>query len=126
MSLPDEPDVDLERAKTKNCSSHIQSFEVRRRRLKKRMRSNRIKDIDPYGSNPGESYHEYCLRIKGLNTKTCFAMPSFLKNADLEGDTVMTEPPSPLSSEFGGHVESNAGLALINSCCESFIEDIDW
>ncbi len=57
-------------------------------------------DVDPYDSDPGESYRDHCLRIKGLNTKTCLAVPSFLKNSDLEGDTVMTEPPSPLSSEL--------------------------
>lgn len=112
MSLSDEPEDDMEQAKTKNSSN---PFEMRRRRRlrktkdavakdgkKKEKRKSKLvdEDVDPYDSDPGESYRDHCLRIKGLNTKTCLAVPSFLKNADLEEDTVMTEPPSPLSSEL--------------------------
>jgi serine/threonine protein phosphatase PrpC len=113
MSLSDEPDDDLEQAKTKSNTSN--PFEMRRRRRlkkqkdavqkdgsKKKEKKKKLvdEDVDPYDSDPGESYRDHCLRIKGLNTKTCLAVPSFLKNSDLEGDTVMTEPPSPLSSEL--------------------------
>jgi hypothetical protein len=63
------------------------------------------KDVDPYDSDPGESYRQHCLRVKGLGSRTCMPMPRFLKNSasdddeELE-DTVMTAPPSPLSSEL--------------------------
>lgn len=115
MSLSDEPEDDMEQAKSKNSSSASNPFEMRRRRRlrktkdavkndgkKKEKRKSKLvdEDVDPYDSDPGESYRDHCLRIKGLNTKTCLAVPSFLKNSDLEGDTVMTEPPSPLSSEM--------------------------
>jgi serine/threonine protein phosphatase PrpC len=112
MSLSDEPEDDMEQAKTKDTSN---PFEMRRRRRlrktkdavqkagkKKEKKKTKLvdEDVDPYDSDPGESYRDHCLRIKGLNTKTCLPVPSFLKNSDLEGDTVMTEPPSPLSSEL--------------------------
>jgi len=112
MSLSDEPEDDMEQAKTKTTSN---PFEARRRRRlrntkdavqkdgkKKEKRKGKLvdEDVDPYDSDPGESYRDHCLRIKGLSTKTCLAVPGFLKKSDLEGDTVMTEPPSPLSSEL--------------------------
>lgn len=121
MSLSDEPDdAELEQAKHgRNSSNTTNPFEARRRRRLRKTKDAVAKDnhskssssrkskkalpeedVDPYDSDPGESYRDHCLRIKGLNTKTCLAVPSFLKNSDLEGDTVMTEPPSPLSSEL--------------------------
>jgi hypothetical protein len=57
---------------------------------------------DPYDSDPGESYRDHCMRVKGLNTKRCMAMPRFLQNdPDKEHSfgTVSTSPPSPLASE---------------------------
>ena len=113
-NLSDEPEDEMEQAKNKNSSTPANPFELRRRRRlrktkdavvkdgKKEKRKTKLvdEDVDPYDSDPGESYRDHCLRIKGLNTKTCLSVPSFLRNSDLEGDTVMTEPPSPLSSEL--------------------------
>lgn len=113
MNLSDEPDDDMEHAVSKNSSTTSNPFEMRRRRRLRKTKDAVLKDgkkekkkklvdedVDPYESDPGESYREHCLRIKGLNTKTCLSVPSFLRNSDLEGDTVMTEPPSPHSSEL--------------------------
>lgn len=81
-------------------------------------------EYDPYDSDPGESYREHCERIKGESTRSCLAMPRFLKqlnhsvanNMLLENGgqhhyhhggsggrappTVATSPPSPLLSEL--------------------------
>jgi hypothetical protein len=82
-------------------------------------------EYDPYDSDPGESYREHCERIKGESTKTCLAMPRFLKqlngqvgpNNVLENGnkTVATSPPSPLQSELdeGSPMMSrNGGVGL--------------
>eukprot|EP00521_Asterionellopsis_glacialis_P017101 CAMPEP_0195295202 /NCGR_PEP_ID=MMETSP0707-20130614/16825_1 /TAXON_ID=33640 /ORGANISM="Asterionellopsis glacialis, Strain CCMP134" /LENGTH=480 /DNA_ID=CAMNT_0040356365 /DNA_START=247 /DNA_END=1686 /DNA_ORIENTATION=+ len=36
-------------------------------------------DNDPYDSDPGESYREHCMRIKGLDSKSCLRVPGFLQ-----------------------------------------------
>ncbi|KAG7369375.1 protein phosphatase 2C [Nitzschia inconspicua] len=36
-------------------------------------------EYDPYDSDPGESYRDHCERIKGERTRSCLAMPRFLK-----------------------------------------------
>lgn len=117
MSLSDDLEEDLEQAKSGATRSNSAVWERRKRRLtkqkdavmgdskkkkekKKETRKLPEEDDDPYDSDPGESYRQHCLRIKGLNTKTCLAVPSFFKTSDLEGNTIMTEPPSPLSSEL--------------------------
>jgi hypothetical protein len=59
-------------------------------------------DVDPYDSDPGESYREHCLRLNGLGSRSCMTLPTFLKNhRKVETDTVLTAPPSPLASEGG-------------------------
>lgn len=61
-------------------------------------------DLDPYDSDPGESYREHCMKINGIGAKSCLPVPIFLKNKRLlagEGETVLTAPPSPLQSEMG-------------------------
>ena len=112
LEEPDDEDDEISKS-TSATSSQSNPFEMRRRRRlkkqkdavqkdKKKERKKQLveEDVDPYDSDPGESYREHCMRIKGLNTKTCLAVPSFFRNKDLEGDTVMTEPPSPFSSEL--------------------------
>ena len=37
-------------------------------------------DADPYDSDPGESYREHCERIQEERTKSCLAIPRFLKD----------------------------------------------
>jgi hypothetical protein len=111
--LDDIEEEDENSNSTSVTSSLSTPFERRRRRLtkqkdvvqkdkKKEKKKKQLveEDADPYDSDPGESYREHCLRIKGLNTKTCLAVPTFFKSRDFEADTVMTEPPSPFSSEL--------------------------
>jgi len=38
------------------------------------------KESDPYDSDPGESYREHCERIQGERTRSCLAIPRFLKD----------------------------------------------
>jgi len=76
-----------------------------------RRRKDRLPDdeYDPYDSDPGESYRDHCLRVKGLNTRSCLSMPKFLKNgkvAEAERDTEATTPPSPLPSEADDFIGS--------------------
>lgn len=109
-SLLEELDDEDEISKSTSATSSASNpFEMRRRRRLKKQKEAVQKekkkqlveeDADPYDSDPGESYRAHCMRIQGLNTKTCLAVPTFFRNKDLEGDTVMTEPPSPFSSEL--------------------------
>jgi hypothetical protein len=79
-------------------------------------------EYDPYDSDPGESYREHCDRMKGERTKSCLAIPRFLKEGGnpvtflnnkgaavanvahhqhraRDVSTTATSPPSPLTSE---------------------------
>lgn len=63
-------------------------------------------DIDPYDSDPGESYREHCARAKpSLGTKSCLPVPQFfLKSQSInlrEEESDRTAPPSPMTSEMG-------------------------
>jgi hypothetical protein len=62
-------------------------------------------DIDPYDSDPGESYREHCMKMQVSSSKTCLAMPLFLRNTKnmsiKEEESVLTAPPSPMTSEMG-------------------------
>jgi serine/threonine protein phosphatase PrpC len=113
VGLNDIDEEDVHSKSTSAMTSASTPFETRRRRRltkqkeavqkeKKEKKKKKLveEDADPYDSDPGESYRQHCLRINGLNTKTCLAVPAFFKNKDIEGDTVMTEPPSPFSSEL--------------------------
>lgn len=88
------------------------AFSRRRRSHKKKTSDDQIKkkdksrsrkklpkeELDPYDSDPGESYRDHCLRIKGISNKTCLRRPGFLKAPDDNADdTVATDPPSPIS-----------------------------
>ncbi len=71
------------------------------------------KEADPYDSDPGESYRDHCDRIQEERSRSCLAMPRFLKdggkfkkhnsvgnaNANADTTTTATSPPSPLISE---------------------------
>lgn len=61
--------------------------------------------VDPYDSDPGESYRDHCLRMNGVGTRTCMTVPRFRKNnrsvKAVETSTILTAPPSPLHSELG-------------------------
>lgn len=64
-------------------------------------------EMDPYDSDPGQSYRAHCMQIQGLNTRSCLRMPALLKGsakASLEYDaedntTESSSPPSPMGSE---------------------------
>lgn len=82
-------------------------------------------DIDPYDSDPGESYRQHCMKVGiGTGSRSCMGVPNFfqprkssvLRNSrdrgydsnnrrgagdDAEEDTVLTSPPSPLASDMG-------------------------
>jgi hypothetical protein len=61
-------------------------------------------ELDPYDSDPGQSYRQHCMALSGLGTKTCLGVPTMFKNKRLlpgEGETVLTAPPSPMASEMG-------------------------
>jgi hypothetical protein len=60
-------------------------------------------DMDPYDSDPGESYRQHCIRVNGVGTRTCLAVPGFMKSKRIaeSGETVLTAPPSPMASELG-------------------------
>ena len=114
LQEPDDEDDEISKTTSNTtASTYSNPFEMRRRRRLKKQKDAVQKDknkerkkqlveedVDPYDSDPGESYRDHCMRIKGLNTKTCLPVPSFFRNKDLEGDTVMTEPPSPFPSEL--------------------------
>lgn len=86
-------------------------FERRRNRKEKKLTESKSKkkfqdpddeDIDPYDSDPGESYREHCMRMKGVSNKSCISVPRFMRNGrKVEDETVMTAPPSPMASEMG-------------------------
>lgn len=99
---------DRRRARTARKASsgeHGEESKTSRRRSEKLPED----EYDPYDSDPGESYREHCMRIKGVNSKSCLAMPRFLNNKKAimpEQDTEATSPPSPLASEVDefGHM----------------------
>lgn len=93
-------------------------------------------EYDPYDSDPGESYREHCERIKGEGTKSCLAMPRFLKDLNrldrsggrvgnahrsasassalmLDPSVSSTSPPSPFQSDLGD-VNNGNGSPLFN------------
>lgn len=62
-------------------------------------------DIDPYDSDPGESYRDHCMKMQLSSSKSCLTMPLFLRNSKnislKEEESVLTAPPSPMTSEMG-------------------------
>jgi hypothetical protein len=84
------------------------AWQRRKNRANSEPRASRKKDalpnedFDPYDSDPGESYRDHCMRMKGVNTRSCLTMPKFLKAPKEleEHDTISTVPTSPLTSEI--------------------------
>lgn len=62
-------------------------------------------DLDPYDSDPGESYRDHCMKFKGLSSRSCLPVPGFIQKRIARGEeggsTVTTAPPSPMQSEMG-------------------------
>ena len=107
----------LNRSESETVESSVASsnakrsmFERRRRRKDKKIEPKNTKkfedpddeDLDPYDSDPGESYREHVARTNGISNKSCISVPRFLRNGKkVEDVTVMTAPPSPMTSEMG-------------------------
>ena len=119
-TVKEEGQREVEATSKNNESRPPSAWERRRRRLqKKKVDANERKNnapeapaLDPYESDPGESYREHCLKFKGVGTKSCLGIPKFLlTNASSsnktnhtrsgEESTVLTAPPSPLASDMG-------------------------
>lgn len=110
-SPDDIPGARMESPAASSTNSNKNSMWERRRKRKEKKsteKSNKKfedpddEDIDPYDSDPGESYREHCMRMKGVSNKSCISVPRFLRNGrKVEDETVMTAPPSPMASEMG-------------------------
>jgi hypothetical protein len=92
--------------KKKAADDHPEIKKESPRRSSSKKKSERFEDeLDPYDSDPGESYRQHCLRLQGTGTQSCLRIPSFMKNlnkgVDLieEDATESTMPPSPMGSD---------------------------
>lgn len=93
----------------KGPTSTTDNSRQKRREMQKQRQAE--DDVDPYDSDPGESYREHCQKAQGFSTKSCLAMPKFLnKSAVREEQSVLTAPPSPLQSEMGDLSQMPASL----------------
>lgn len=90
-------------------------------------------DFDPYDSDPGMSYREHCMKIKGISNMSCVKVPSFLSNrksiTGADEVTAATSAPSPIpgagmSGAFGQTPASlPAKLARVRYSLRSSITD---
>lgn len=82
----------------------------REKRSQARKSKNREEeDVDPYDSDPGQSYREHCREARGFSTKSCLVVPKFMAKSK-EEQSVLTAPPSPLQSEMGDLGQTPASL----------------
>ena len=81
----------------------------REKRNKARKSKIDEEDVDPYDSDPGESYREHCREARGFSTKSCLVVPKFMAKSK-EEQSVLTAPPSPLQSEMGDLGQTPASL----------------
>ncbi|KAL7562340.1 hypothetical protein ACA910_020447 [Epithemia clementina (nom. ined.)] len=97
----------------------VSTKEQRKNRLRNKQKAARDEeeedeeDIDPYDSDPGESYRQHCMKARsGTGSRTCMAVPNLFtarrnirqkdsEEEEEEEDTVLTSPPSPLASDMG-------------------------
>lgn len=97
-------------------SQRASIWELRRKRRakKKAQKSTERKlkeaELDPYESDPGESYRDHCMRMRGIGTKNC--MPSFVLRTREDKETVRTSPPSPLQSDALEELLGNVPASL--------------
>jgi len=96
-------------AAAQGLSNSAMSREKRSQARKSKKAAAENDDIDPYDSDPGESYREHCKQSRGFSTKSCLAVPKFL-NKGKEEQSVLTAPPSPLQSEMGDLGQTPASL----------------
>jgi hypothetical protein len=86
------------------ASGAEKELKTKNRRSRSQSHATEIdEDMDPYDSDPGESYRQHCMRVNGVGTRTCLAVPGFMKSKRIaeSGETVLTAPPSPMASEMG-------------------------
>jgi hypothetical protein len=84
----DDDDYDQQDNNNNNNSRRRRNKNGKKKSRSSTKKSSRGKDLpddeyDPYDSDPGESYREHCERIQGESSKTCLAMPKFLKDGKL-------------------------------------------
>jgi hypothetical protein len=127
---------------TTSRKSRSNGWELRKKRLARknkqrtddntRRRSRSVpaeEEADPYESDPGESYRDHCMKFKGISSKSCLAVPKFLRsNRSQEVESELTSPPSPLASEMGdifGHTPASlpAHLTRVRYSLRSSITD---
>ena len=133
MATVDEGES-YEDSTTNSNASRSKVWERRRRRIAakkegktRRRQEQQQEELDPYESDPGESYREHCMKFRGISTKSC--MPTFLRNRRTpEEETVLTAPPSPLASEMGdlfGQIPASlpANLTRVRYSLRSSITD---
>ena len=82
---------------------------------KKTKKSSRGKDLpdeeyDPYDSDPGESYREHCERIQGESSKTCLAMPKFLKDGKLGSSSKRSNGMSQVGNDSSSSISNGNGI----------------
>ena len=94
------------KAKTADEQAEIEKQSTEQSLKKKRKEKSLFEDeLDPYDSDPGESYRQHCMKIQGVSTKSCLRFPGISKNGsrgvdfETEEPTESTSPPSPLGSE---------------------------
>lgn len=96
------------RSRSKKNSSSADQVQKQSSKKKQAVDQTTFDDeMDPYDSDPGESYRAHCMKVQGLKTRSCLRMPPFLKagrkdehfqnNEDIESSS--TFPPSPIGSE---------------------------
>lgn len=64
-----------------------QQQQQRSRSSKKKKKQIPDGEYDPYDSDPGESYRQHVERMRGEGTRSCLAMPRFLKEMNNNGIT---------------------------------------
>mmetsp|Transcript_15976 Transcript_15976/g.20884 ORF Transcript_15976/g.20884 Transcript_15976/m.20884 type:complete len:518 (+) Transcript_15976:473-2026(+) len=108
--------------------------ERRKNRLRRKEKKKEAaeEELDPYDSDPGQSYRQHCVTSKGISSKSCLGLPGFLTKTSSRGkveeDTVLTSPPSPIASELGdpfGQLPASlpANAALVKYSLRSAITD---
>lgn len=95
-----------EAANSENSDKDIGEMKKGQRRSYRLPKTANLDDeeMDPYDSDPGQSYRQHCMAMNGIGTKTCLGVPTLFKSKRLlqgEGETVLTAPPSPMASEMG-------------------------
>lgn len=97
----------LRRSRSKKKSSNTDQDQKRSSKKKQSGDQTMFDDeMDPYDSDPGESYRAHCMKVQGLGTKSCLRMPPFLKSGKKDESfethdiaSSSTSPPSPIGSE---------------------------